>query len=80
VGVLVLRDLADEFGTVATQAGKDVVNVVYSEQDAAYAQRVGALSGSALTAGGVWYFVSSTPPWPSGVRVVHPLDRHISGA
>src|SRR5256714_3826781 len=31
IDVLVLRDLADEFGTVATQAGKDVVDVVYSE-------------------------------------------------
>jgi hypothetical protein len=28
----------------------------------------GASSGSALTAGGVWNFDSSTLPWPSGVR------------
>ena len=28
VAVLVLRDLADEFGTVALQAGNDVVDVV----------------------------------------------------
>src|SRR5919197_2850182 len=28
----------------------------------------GAFSGSALTAGGVWNFVSSTRLWPSGVR------------
>src|SRR5206468_6227845 len=40
VDVLVLRDLADEFGTVAPQAGNDVVDVVDSEHDAAYAQRV----------------------------------------
>src|SRR5256714_15474453 len=40
VAVLVLRDLADEFGTVAAQAGNDVVDVVDSEHDAAYAQRV----------------------------------------
>jgi hypothetical protein len=44
----------------------------------------GALSGSALTAGGVWNFVSSTRLWPSGVdndhNVVHPLNRHIPGA
>src|SRR5437762_8526759 len=40
VDVLVLRDLADEFGTVAAQAGNDVVDVVDSEHDAAYAQRV----------------------------------------
>ena len=26
----------------------------------------GAFSGSALTAVGVWNFVSSSPPWPSG--------------
>src|SRR5947208_10986341 len=40
VDVLVLRDLADEFGTVAAQAGNNVVDVVDSEHDAAYAQRV----------------------------------------
>src|ERR671923_2815417 len=40
VDVLVLRHLADEFGTVAAQAGNDVVDVVDSEHDAAYAQRV----------------------------------------
>src|SRR5687768_736927 len=40
VAVLVLRDLADEFGTVAAQAGNDVVDVVDSEHDAAYPQRV----------------------------------------
>src|ERR671922_2154869 len=40
VAVLVLRDLADEFGTVAAQAGNDVVDVLDSEHDAAYAQRV----------------------------------------
>src|SRR3954454_17707315 len=40
VDVLVLRDLADEFGTVAAKAGNDVVDVVDSEHDAAYAQRV----------------------------------------
>src|SRR5687767_13852108 len=30
VAVLVLRDLADEFGTVAAQAGNDIVDVVDS--------------------------------------------------
>src|SRR5918992_2211114 len=40
VDVLVLRDLADEFGTVAAQAGDDVVDVVDHEHDAAHAQRV----------------------------------------
>src|SRR5437764_695188 len=40
VDVLVLRDLIEEFGTVAAQAGNDVVDVVDSEHDAAYAQRV----------------------------------------
>src|SRR5258705_5254725 len=30
----------------------------------------GAPSGSALTAGGVWNFVSSTRLWPSGVRIM----------
>src|SRR2546421_1948364 len=40
VDVLVLRDLADEFGTVAAQAGNGVLDVVDGEHDAAYAQRV----------------------------------------
>src|SRR5436189_1434223 len=40
VDVLVLRDLADEFGAVTAQAGNDVVDVVDGEHDAAYAQRV----------------------------------------
>src|SRR5437588_3970681 len=40
IDVLVLRDLVEEFGTVAAQAGNDVVDVVDSEHDAAYAQRV----------------------------------------
>src|SRR5215207_8180662 len=40
VAVLVLRDLADEFGTMAAQAGNDIVDVVDGEHDAAYAQRV----------------------------------------
>src|SRR5207237_651879 len=40
VDVLVLRDLVEELGTVAAQAGNDVVDVVDSEHDAAYAQRV----------------------------------------
>src|SRR4051794_12621637 len=40
VDVLVLRDLAEELGTVAAQAGDYVVDVVDREHDAAYAQRV----------------------------------------
>src|SRR4029078_7958105 len=40
VDVLVLRDLADEFGTVEAQPGGAVVDVRDSEHDAAYAQRV----------------------------------------
>src|SRR4051812_49851307 len=40
VCVLVLRDLVEELGTVAAQAGNDVVDVVDSEHDAAYAERV----------------------------------------
>ena len=30
----------------------------------------GAFCGSALTAAGVWNFVSSSRPWPSGVRII----------
>jgi hypothetical protein len=40
VDVHVLRDLANEFATVAAQVGNDIVDVVDSEHDAAYAQRV----------------------------------------
>src|SRR5215218_7613687 len=40
VAVFVLRDLVQEFGTVAAQAGNDVVDVLDGEHDAAYAQRV----------------------------------------
>ena len=39
VETLVLRDLADELGTVPAQAGDDVVDVVDGEHDAAHAQR-----------------------------------------
>src|ERR671918_1882647 len=35
----------------------------------------GAFSGSALTAVGVWNFVSSSRPWPSGVRIIAPSTR-----
>jgi hypothetical protein len=40
VDVLVLRDLPDELGTVAAQAGDDVVQVVDGEHDAPQTQRV----------------------------------------
>src|SRR5262245_24654853 len=40
VDILVLHDLANEFGAVAAEAGNVVVDVVDSEHDAAYAQRV----------------------------------------
>jgi hypothetical protein len=30
----------------------------------------GAFSGSALTAVGAWNFVSSSRPWPSGIRII----------
>ncbi|MDT7782410.1 MAG: hypothetical protein QOF58_829, partial [Pseudonocardiales bacterium] len=56
---------------MAAQTGNDVVDVLDSEPDAAYPRAfTGALSGSALTAGGVWNFASSTRPWPSGVRII----------
>jgi hypothetical protein len=40
IAVLVLRQLANEFGAVGVQAGKDVVKVFDGERDATYAQRV----------------------------------------
>ena len=30
----------------------------------------GAFFGSALTAAGLWNFISSSRPWPSGVRIM----------
>src|SRR4051794_31092653 len=40
VEVLILRDLVEEFGAVAAQAGNDIVDVLDREHDAADAQRV----------------------------------------
>jgi hypothetical protein len=40
IAVLVLRQLADEFGAVGVQARKDVINVFDGEHNATYAQRV----------------------------------------
>src|SRR5204862_2460118 len=40
IAVLILLQLAHEFGTVSAQAPKDVLNVVDGEHDATYAQRV----------------------------------------
>ena len=40
IAVLVLPQLANEFGAVGVQAGKDVLDVVDGEHDATYAQRV----------------------------------------
>ena len=70
VDVLVLRDLADEVGTVDAQARNDVVDVVNSEHDASYAQRVRRCASARLTAGGVWNLASSSRLWPSGVRIM----------
>ncbi len=71
VDVLVLRDLADELGTVAAQAGNDIVDVVDHEHDAAHAQRV---RRRAFRLGSdrrrPWNLDSSTRPWPSGVRII----------
>jgi hypothetical protein len=68
VAVLVLRDLADEFATwlrrrATTSSTSSTANMM-RRMPSVFA---GALSGSALTAGGVWNCVSSTRPWPSGV-------------
>src|SRR5204862_4444398 len=71
VDVLILRDLADEFGTVAAQAGDDVVDVVDHEHDAAHAQRVrGRAFRLGSDRGGLWNLDSSTRPWPSGDRIM----------
>jgi hypothetical protein len=71
IAVLVLLQLAGEFGVVGVQTGNDVLDAVDGEHDATYAQRVcRRVSGSALTAAGVRNFVSSGRPWPSGVRII----------
>ena len=71
VHVLVLRDLADELAAVAarratTSSMSSTANMMRRMPSAL----AGASSGSALTAGGVWNLVSSTRPWPSGVRII----------
>ena len=52
-------------------AGDGVLYVVDNEYDAMKAQRVGRrLSGPAAAAAGARYLVSSSLPWPSGVRII----------
>jgi hypothetical protein len=65
IAVLVLLQLANEFGAVGVQAGEDVLDVFDGER------MPGVFAGafvSALAAVGVWNFVSSNRLWPSGVR------------
>jgi hypothetical protein len=79
VAVLLLRHLAEEFGAVGAQAGDGVVDVVDGEHDTMQAQSVGRRvrrSGAdrrgavAPIAAGLWYCVSSSLLWPSGVRII----------
>jgi hypothetical protein len=84
VDVLELRDLADELGTVAAQAGNDVVDVVDSEHDAAYAQRVRRRAfrlGSPYprSIGVSVYPDEGRHPYPEAVRVVRPVCAGSSG-
>ena len=68
---LVLGHLAEEFGAVGAQPGDGVVDVVDGEHDSMQAQRVGRrVLRLGADAAGVWYSVSSTLLWPSGVRII----------
>ena len=68
---LILRHLAEEFGAVGAQAGDGVVDVVDGEHDAMQAQRIGRrVRRLGADRRGVWYFVSSSLLWPSGVRII----------
>ena len=76
IAVLVLHQLANQFGTVGAEPGNDIIDVFDGEHDAPYAWVFGgALFGSALSAVGLRNFVSSTRPWPSGVRIIAMSDR-----
>jgi len=73
---LSFRRLANEFGTMGAQATKDVLDVFDGEHDATYALRIRRrVFGSPLTAGGLWNFISSSRPWPSGVRIIATSTR-----
>jgi hypothetical protein len=69
--VFVLNHCADEFGAVGARAGHGVVdsstaNMIWRRPSVF----VGAIAGSAATSCGLRNFVSSTRPWPSGVRII----------
>ena len=68
--VPVLNHIADEFGAVGAQAGHGFVDVIAREHDSE-AQRVRrSHRGLGLDQMGLRNFVSSTRPWPSGVRIM----------
>jgi hypothetical protein len=77
VDVLVLHDLAHEFGTVAAQAGNDVVESstanMMRRMPSAFA---GSLSGSALTAGAVFPPRSGESTTCRGARLRSNAHRH----
>jgi hypothetical protein len=68
---LELCRLAEEFGATGVQPGDGVIDVVHGEHDAVQAQRAGRRSDCpAPAAAGAWYLVSSSLPWPSGIRLI----------
>jgi len=80
VAVLVERHLSNEFRAVSAQAG-DVLDVVDGEHDPMQAERVRRrVMRSGADRRGVWYFVSSIRPWPSGVRIIAMSTRTPSSA
>ena len=63
---------------MSLQAGKDVRDVFDSEHEATYAEGVRrCVPLQVLTTVGVWNFVSSSRPWPSGVRTHRDVDSDI---
>jgi hypothetical protein len=67
IPVLLLIQLADEFGAMGVQAGNVLVSSTANMMRRMPSVFAGAFFGSALTttAVGLWNFVSSSRPWPS---------------
>ena len=71
VHVLVLRHLADQLGTVGPEASHGVVHASTANMMLRRPSVFGgAIAGSIATSAGLWNFVSSTRPCPSGVRIM----------
>ena len=75
IAVLVLHQLANQFGTVGAEPGNDIIDVFDGKHDATYAQRVrrGVVRLSAVSRRPPELRQLNTP-WPSGVRIIAMSD------